>query len=149
MKNVYMKKPSKSLLNNVENACVYMFMCETTANRINGFPPNRRAHEMRKFMYLQRHGSMKGWTRGWYTSYFAKAGHFSSKGRYVDVLWELMQDDTSQSLWHLTMEGYNLAKKALKKLGDTCNKRVMRRGCWKDPSNCIGCNCSFRGGMIV
>lgn len=110
MKKLSVKHP----LNNVDLACLYMYLREQSYS-YDRYP---KAHEVRKFMYLQRHGSMKGWHRKRYCSYFQKESRTkATDGRYVNILWS----NSIYGDWSLTDEGQAQAEKAYLKLKDFCH----------------------------
>lgn len=121
MKNTTGRGKSLNGLTNVENACIFLNL---------SVPNGAKSPDIRRYMYLQRHGSLEGCGTGHYQGYFALPSFYSAGSVYVNWRWcdmtfttAAQKHDCTKALWYrrknrwyLTTRGFEVALSAIKKL---------------------------------
>ena len=110
------KKRVGQPLNNLQLICLFLHQRSLRGHT------QTRSHLIRKFVYLQRFGSMRGWTSGFYGNYFKDCAYGASQ--YVNKLWERADVGGDESVWKLTHEGRLVAWDAKYTLGERTNAWV-------------------------
>lgn len=106
---------SKNGLNNIQNACVFIHLMTPVHPGIKSTYPAVSTPEIKRYMYLQRKGTIAGYTSGWYNDYFRLKGTYVKAGYNVGKLWFLAGRDpkTNAKLWYLTPMGRSIATTAI------------------------------------